>query len=150
MGAKLPQDPQPLDRILHFRSAIFSGALPDAETLEFIALSFEKYESAQGALSMDAALGLKNKRSVGNPAAQLALSTRWSAFLITMALYRASNPRLTMAKAAEWAIEDCPEYVNDDDPAELVDTLVRYYRGRKCREWEAGIRAFHESEIKHR
>ncbi len=147
-GARLPKASSNFQRLCHLSQALLQGALPDANTLEFVAVAIAKYERAQGAMSLDEAFGLKAKRSAGNPSAQHARELRYNNLLFQMALYRASYPRTTLTKAADLAVEDFPELVGDDDPTDLATTLVRYYSSRRCRVWEAGIRNFHESETK--
>jgi hypothetical protein len=73
-GSKLPDNPSPFNRIQYCSQALLSGALPDAETLEFVAIALNKYVSSAGALSLDEAFALKSKPKAGNPARQAVLA----------------------------------------------------------------------------
>lgn len=61
-----------LDHINHCLQALLSGALPDAETLLFVATAFYRYVHSEGALSLDQAFRLRSKPKAGNPARQAA------------------------------------------------------------------------------
>ncbi len=126
-ASKLRKNPSPFNRIQYCSQALLSGALPDAETLQFVAMAFNKYVCAAGALSLDEAFALKSKPKAGNPARQYTHNNKILGMLIDMASFRAHNPRLTLAKAAEWA--------QQGDESISVDTLVREYSRRGCKSW---------------
>jgi hypothetical protein len=106
---------------------MLSGALPDAETLEFVAIAFNKYVNAEGKLSLDEAFGLKAKPKAGNPARQYAHKNKVTGLLIWMSMFRTHNPKITLESAAEAALRG--------DESIKVETLVREYRRRDCAKW---------------
>lgn len=121
-GSKLRKNPSPFDRIQYCSQALLSGALPDAETLQFVATALDKYVCAGGALSLDEAFALKSKPKAGNPARQYTHNNKLLGLLFDMASFRAHNPKLTLAKAAEMA--------QRGDESIPVETLVREYSRR--------------------
>lgn len=112
----------PLDRIKYCSQALLNGALPDAATLQFIAMAFDKYISSGGSLSLDESFGLKSKPKAGNPVRQEARRNRIGQFLYWMAEYRRHDPKISIARAAEVALRD-----DESIPAE---TLEREYKRR--------------------
>ncbi len=112
-----------LDHINHCSQALLSGALPDAETLLFVATAFYRYVHSEGALSLDQAFRLRSKPKAGNPARQAAQQRKINNILADMARMRGSDPKLTLAKAAEIAL--------GGDESMEVETLVREYRRRR-------------------
>ena len=129
-GAKLNKS-TPFHQIQYCSQAFLSGALPDAETLEFLAIALSKYVNAEGALSLDAAFGLKSKPKAGNPARQFAYNNKIGYLLFSMAMMRAHNPKMTLASAGEAAL--------NGDESIPVETLEREYRRRGCKRWAEGI-----------
>lgn len=130
-GAKLG-DPSPFQRIRYCSQALLAGALPDAETLQFVAIAFDKYVCSGGALSLDEAFALKSKPKAGNPARQFERNNRILNLLFNMAEIRAHNPKMTLASAAEKALQG--------DESIPVETLEREYRRIGCKKWEDGMR----------
>jgi len=129
-GATLGK-PSPFHRIQYCSQAFFAGALPDAETLEFVAIAFNKYVCAEGALTLDEAFGLKSKPKAGNPARQAAHNNKVGLLLFDMAMIRA-NTKMNLEHAAEAALEN--------EESILVETLVREYKRRGCKKWADGIK----------
>jgi hypothetical protein len=112
-----------LDYIDHCSQALLTGALPDAETLLFVATAFYRYAHSEGTLSLDQAFRLKSKPKAGNPARQAAQQRKMNNLLADMARMRGCDPKLTLAKAAEIALRG--------DELMEVETLVREYRRRR-------------------
>ena len=120
-GTKL-NGTSPLDRINYCSQALLSGALPDAATLEFVAVALDKYISSDGSLSLDESFGLKSKPKAGNPVRQAIRRNRISKYLFSMVDYCRYDPKVSIAKAAEGVLGN-----NESIPAE---TLEREYRRR--------------------
>jgi len=129
-GAKL-RDTSPFHRIRYCSQALLSGALPDAKTLEFVAIAFDRYVNSEGALSLDEAFRLSSKPKAGNPARQYARGNKVLGLLFDMAMMRAHKPKMSLASAAEAA--------RGDDESIPVETLEREYRRRGCNKWAKGI-----------
>jgi hypothetical protein len=108
------------DRIQYCSQALLSGALPDLETLIFVALAFDRYISEEGRLSLDEAFRLRSKSRAGNPARQFADQNKKAGYLLEMARMRAKNPSLPKRRAAEEALQG--------DESLDPDTLVKAYR----------------------
>ncbi|SLM46777.1 protein of unknown function [Nitrospira japonica] len=125
-GTKLC-DGTPLDRIKFCFQALAFGALPDAETLEYVVASFSKYVNSDGTLSLDEAFGLKSKPKAGNPVRQAIRKNAINGLLFSMMCARYQNPRLSLEKAAEGAIKVHGSPNNKD----ITDTLVREYVRRR-------------------
>lgn len=133
IGAKLRDNPSPFHRIQYCSQAFLSGALPDAETLEFVAVAFDKYVNSDGTLSLDEAFKLKAKPKAGNPAKQFATQNKMNGFLLSMATALALRPKLSQEKAAGSAL--------GTDESIPVNTLVREYRRRpKIARWVETMR----------
>jgi len=129
IGHKLSKNSTALDRIRHCSQAFLSGALPDVETLEFIAVAFDRYVNSDGTLSLDEAFKLKAKPKAGNPVRQYLRNNKMNGFLLSMATYLVHHPQSTQEIAAAWAIsndESIPESTFD----RKVSGLVREYRRR--------------------
>ena len=125
IGAR-PTDLSPFQRIQYCSQALLQGALPDAETLEFVAVAFNKYviqkdeeEPEKEKLSLDKAFGLKSKAGVGNPAKQYAHDNKVMGLLFDMSVLRIENPDMSLEKAAE--------IVQRGDESINVESLVRRY-----------------------
>lgn len=134
IGAK-PTDLSPFQRIQYCSQALLQGALPDAETLEFVAVAFNKYviqkdeeEPEKEKLSLDEAFGLKSKQRAGNPAAQYAHHNKLMGLLFDIAMLRTDNPNMTIELAAEHA--------QRGDESIPVETLAREYSRRNAKDWE--------------
>jgi hypothetical protein len=112
----------PFDHICYCSQAFLSGALPDAKTLEYVAIAFNKYVTRVGEISLDEAFGLKSKPKAGNPSRQAAQHLKMNNLLATMAQLRGGDPKLSLAKSAEMAL--C------GDESIEAETLVREYRRR--------------------
>lgn len=136
LGPKL-ENRSPFHRISHCSQAILAGALPDAHTLEFVAMAFAKYVDAEGRLSLDEAFGLKAKPKAGNPARQYTRTNKILGLLYRMAMFRAHNPKITLESAAEAALAG--------DESIKVETLEREYRRRGCHKWVVGIKEHFEA-----
>jgi hypothetical protein len=127
IGAKLDED-SPFHRIKYCSQAFLSGALPDAKTLEYVAIALNRYVSREGKLSLDEAFGLKSKPKAGNPSRQAAQNQKQINILGNMAMLRGFDPKLTLAQAAEIALHG--------DESIKVETLLRAYTRRHCKLWE--------------
>ena len=128
-GMKLDK-PTPFHQIEYCSQALLSGALPDAETLQFVAIALDKYVTSKGKLSLDEAFGLKSVPKAGNPSRQAAQYQQQTTLLGRMAMIRGGDPELSLEKAAEIAL--------DGDESIKVETLVRAYSRRRCKLWEKG------------
>lgn len=104
-GPKLPQNPTPFDRIRHVHSALVVGALPDAETLEFLREALHKYIEMEDQRSLDEAFSLQSKSGVGNPSAIFSKRNLLNAVLFEMAWMIAEDKNITQEDAAESAIK---------------------------------------------
>jgi hypothetical protein len=120
IGIKPALSMSPFEKIQYTRSALLTGALPNAETLEYIAISFDKYISQKGQISLDEAFGLKSKPKAGNPSRQYANKTTINNMLFDMACIRRDNPNITIENAA---LQIC-EVSNNHDKS---STLCREY-----------------------
>lgn len=119
-----------LDRMKHFRAAIAVGIFPDPLTLTTLALYFGKYLEPGGALSLDAAFGLKSVQRVGNPAQRNAATDAMNDHCMRMLDYMRANPQANREEAAAAVILDLygpakPDDTPDDRPD--VDTMVRNF-----------------------
>ncbi|MDR4468839.1 MAG: hypothetical protein MRJ68_11165 [Nitrospira sp.] len=123
-------NPTPFDRIQYCSQAFLSGALPDAKTLEFVAVALNKYVTREGKISLDEAFGLKSKPKAGNPSRQASQRQRQINLLGRMAMIRGTAPKVTLEQAAG-------EALGEDDSFQ-VETLVRAYRRRGCKKWAEG------------
>jgi len=128
-GMKLDK-PTPFHQIEYCAQALLSGALPDVESLLFVAIALNNYVTREGELSLDEAFGLKSKPKAGNPSRIAAQHQKMTNMLGRMSMMRGGNPKMTLAKAAEIAL--C------GDESIKVETLVRAYSRRRCKEWETG------------
>lgn len=128
-GAALDGD-SPFHRIRYCSQAFLSGALPDAKTLEYVAIALNKYVTREGEISLDEAFGLKSKPKAGNPSRQASQYQKQTNLLGDMAMMRGCDPKLTLAQAAEIALHG--------DESIKVETLVRAYSRRRCKVWEKG------------
>jgi len=127
-GAK-PTDLSPIQRIQYCSQALLQGALPDVETLQFVAVAFDKYvRQEKDAESLDTAFDLKSKPRAGNPAAQYAHRNKLMGLIFDMAMLRTDNPTMTLAAAAEGA--------QRGDESIPVETLLREYSRRNAKDWE--------------
>lgn len=127
IGTKLDED-SPFHKIRYCSQAFLSGALPDAKTLEFVAVALNKYVTREGEISLDEAFGLKSRPKAGNPSRQAAQNQKQTNVLMDMAMMRGCNPKLSLEKAAEIALHG--------DVSIEVATLVRAYTRRRCKLWE--------------
>ena len=127
VGLKPSQDMEPFERILYASQALLSGALPNADTLAFIALALDKYITSEGELSLDEAFRLKSKPRAGNPSRQYTRQNEKNSKLFDMAWLRAADPRLTIEAAAA---EVC---AHDPELNEVGDLKRSYSRGK----WKA-------------
>ena len=125
-GQKL-DDYTPFDHIRYCSQAFLSGALPDAKTLEFVAIALNKYVTSEGRISLDEAFGLKSKPKAGNPAKQAARRKKLFTLLGRMAMSRGLDPTITLEQAVEEATEG--------DDSFQSETLIREYRRRHCNKW---------------
>jgi hypothetical protein len=116
----------PLEKIDYCSQALLFGALPDVETLLFVAEAFYRYVHSDGTISLDEAFRLKSKPKVGNPVRQRDRERKIAGLLFSMALHRACNPKVSIAKAAEAAL-------GNDESIE-VETLKREYIRRGCKQ----------------
>lgn len=132
------RDSSPLSRLEHFRAALLTGALPDAETLLFVTLAINRYLSLE-AESLDKAFGLRAIKRAGNPAVQRVRENRKLGLLFHMAMLREENPRMTIYEAAEAALAD------DDSHDKIkfeVETLQREYtRDGRGKVFEEALKA---------
>jgi hypothetical protein len=119
-----------LDYIDHCSQALLTGALPDAETLHFVAIALYRYVHSEGTLSLDEAFKLKSKPKAGNPARQAAQYQKQTNLLGRMAMIRGTDPKVSLERAAEEALEG--------DDSFQVETLVRAYRRLGCKKWAEG------------
>jgi hypothetical protein len=111
-----------LDQIDHCAQALLAGALPDADTLLFVATAFYRYVHSDGKLSLDQAFKLKSKPRAGNPARQAAQRQKLLTLLGRMAMMRGCDQKMSLEKAAEIALYGGEMF--------KVETLVREYRNR--------------------
>lgn len=125
-GGKLDES-TPFHQIRYCSQAFLYGALPSAKTLEFVAIALNKYVTSEGRISLDEAFGLKSKPKAGNPARQAARHQKLLTLLGRMAMIRGLDPKVTLERAAEEAIEGEDSF--------QCETLVREYtrRGYKKR-----------------
>ena len=131
IGAKPPsKETEPFEHILYASQAFLSGALPEAETLCFVALSLDKYIRGEGKLSLDEAFGLKSKPKIGNPAKQYAHKNSINGRLFEMAWLRATE---------EISIEQAALRVWDELDSTDAGTLTRQYSRGKWSEVEKKI-----------
>lgn len=128
-GMKLDKS-TPFHQIQYCSQAFLSGALPDAKTLEFVAVALNKYVTREGKVSLDEAFGLKSKPKAGNPSRQAAQRQQQINLLGHMAMIRGTDPKVTL----EWA---AAEALGDDNSFQ-VETLVRAYRPLGCKKWAEG------------
>ena len=75
----------PLDKIDYCSQALLTGALPDAETLLFVAEAFYRYVHSDGTLSLDQAFRLKSKPKAGSPVRQRTREGKIIGLLFSMA-----------------------------------------------------------------
>ena len=131
IGSKQPpkEGAKPFEHILYASKAFLSGALPEAETLFFIAQSLDKYISREGKLSLDEAFGLKSVSGSGNPSKIYARNNHKVAKLFDMFFLRKSNPYLTVENAAG-------EVCSNDENEKEASTLQREYSRGKWLEIE--------------
>lgn len=122
----------PFDKIYYGSQALMGGALPDAETLEYIALSLNKYIRKKGEISLDEAFGLKSKPKAGNPSRQFANEIDINNMLFDMACIRRDNPNISIEEAA---LQVCEKQNNHDKSA----TLCREYSRGKWKNIESLI-----------
>ncbi len=127
VGMKPPSNMLPFEKIRYASQAFLAGALPSAETLEYIAVSFEKYISREGEISLDEAFELRSTPSQGNPSRKYAHDNFLNNVLFEMSYLRAQNKmtkkRMSLEKVADAVIP--PEFTYS------IDTLVSYYKKRK-------------------
>lgn len=129
IGQTLPENPEPIDRLQQFSQAILAGALPDPETLMFLAESMYDYVDAAGEKSLDEAFRLRAVPKSGNPSKKRFQRDQRRSLLFDMACARADDPTLSLEQAAEKIGVD----------PEQVDTIVRDYRRQRFRDWESSI-----------
>lgn len=113
---------RPADRLQEFSQAIFCGALPDAETLHFVATAFTKYLDQNGDIDLEEAFGLRAKPKVGKASAVKNWEDKRSAQMRQMSRYRVLEG-LSIEKAAQKVSEDW-----GDSELKHADTLSRAYK----------------------
>lgn len=127
VGCKPSPNMSPFENIQYTSQAFLAGGLPNAETLEYIAISFDKYIRKKGEISLDEAFGLKSKSGVGNASALYDKENEVNGLLFKMAYQIAQSKlnrkRLSRLSAANIVLSD-EKY----SPSTLED----YYKERKC------------------
>ena len=125
----------PLDKIRHFTQALASGALPDASTLTYIVVGFERYVQGEGTLTLDEAFRLKSIPKAGNPARQYARQNHINSKLFDMAWMRAYDANLPIISIEAAAMAVC-----EDPDLKEIGTLVRQYKRGKWTKIEGLLR----------
>ncbi len=127
VGHRLCEDPNPVDQVEHFAQALLSGALPDAETLMFVAESFFRYIDNGGVdpetgkpFSLDDAFTMPPRRRVGNPAQIRRRDRELGSLLFDMVCLKTDNPSMSLLDAAE-------NVLPSNHASYTPETLVRYY-----------------------
>lgn len=110
LGRKPSPDMSPFEKIQYASQAFLSGGLPNAETLEDIAISFDKYIRKKGDISLDEAFGLKSVSGVGNASAAYENENEMNGLLFEMAYQIAQSKlngkRLSRLNAANIVLSD--------------------------------------------
>ncbi len=127
IGMKPSQDMESFDYIRYGSAALLSGALPNAETLAFIAFALNEYVQAEGKKTLDEAFGLKSKPKAGNPSKQFAHKNIRNSKLFDMACLRASNPEISIEEAAN---QVCSDKLDLEDAATLKRDYSRHKWGK--------------------
>jgi hypothetical protein len=125
---------EPIDRIQHFRSAIFSGALPDADTLLFVAMGFNRYlTAASRKVDLDKAFKLRASPKASHPAVRLKAKSELGSVLSEMAYIRGTSDgrKLSLQASASKAI---------GSSTRSVSSVVNAYKRHDFRKLEAMIR----------
>ena len=131
-GRKPSPDMSSFEKIQYASQAFLSGGLPNAETLEDIAISFDKYIRKKGEITLDEAFGLKSTPKAGKPSKQFAQKNMMNSMLFSMACIRRDNPSISVEKAA---LQVCDRENN----YEKSSTLCREYSRGKWGDIEALI-----------
>lgn len=127
VGHRAPkQSDSAYEHLCYARSAFLTGALPNAETLLFIALSIDRYIEGKGGVTLDEAFQLRSRPKAGNPSRQAATRNEKGSALLDMAFLRAENPRMSLAHAAAGALAKCQKDTNLN-----AGTLEREYKRRR-------------------
>ena len=142
-GEKLPANPTSFDRIRYCRSALAGGALPDAESLEFLLLAFDRYINSEGAFSLDESFKLISKPGVGNPSAIFSKVNQLNSALFEMAWKLAEDPQKIQEQAAS---EVSAKFSKEQKEALENRDLVREYRRHQFKRIENIIRNHHLSK----
>ena len=131
---EVPDSIEPIDRIQHFRSAIFSGALPEADCLLFVAMGFDRYlTEASRKVDLDRAFGLRPVPKASHPAVRLKAKSELGSLLSDMAWIRrtSSGRRPSLEASAAKAI---------GSSTRSVSSVVNAYKHHGFRKLEATIR----------
>jgi hypothetical protein len=129
VGHKLESsNPTPFERIEHFVQAMFSGALPDANTMFFVGYALEKYIQGAGGISLEDAFEMKPIQKSGSPAKQVFHHRMMANIMFEIACYRADHPEVSISIAAE----EVSLKLDVKEPE--AETLASYYtKGRWSR-----------------
>lgn len=138
-GNKLPNNPSNFERIEHFTQAIIQGALPDAKTILYVALAFDKYINISSE-DMNKAFELTSIQKIGNPAKQAKRKRILTNIMFEIACLRTENKNLSIVNAAEKISTKLGIYTPD------CETLARYYSDNNWSEFERLITNFNSGE----
>lgn len=123
-------DPNDLDWMQHFRSALQAGVFPDIAALVYVGNAFARYIGGAGRRSLDEAFNLKSRQRAGNPSAVLSEKEQRNRYCGEMLEYLKRHPRASQPAAAEYA-SACLDLQKPD-----IETMVKYFR-----EWRRGLSA---------
>lgn len=133
LGMKPIDNMSSFEKIMYAKQAFLQGALPELNTLLYIALSFEKYIQGKGDISLDEAFQLQPKPKAGNPSKQYASENHYNNLLFEMACLRADK-KISIEDAA---FEVCER--QEEDAVDMASTLCRKYSSGNWKNIESFI-----------